>query len=218
MCAYVVYVSMWTHARKHSPGSVHQALAKGLRSSSRSTTRPCRSPSHKYKPMYACVYAYAHAHAHGGYPLYTTWLRELDLLGVLMQEESATCQDDYQSFVMYLLMSAFPYSGFMAMQLIPGLTQESAGTYAGILSGSFMIGRLFSAYPWGMISDRYGRKFVPAELYHVHARSHEQIATLFTRPPEEPPIRLIQFRNHMRYKNILVMRHQTFPHLRRPEL
>lgn len=62
--------------------------------------------------------------------------------------------------MMYLLMSAFPYSGFMAMQLIPGLTQESAGTYAGILSGSFMIGRLFSAYPWGMISDRYGRKFV----------------------------------------------------------
>jgi len=62
--------------------------------------------------------------------------------------------------MMYLLMSAFPYSGFMAMQLIPGLTHESAGTYAGILSGSFMIGRLFSAYPWGVISDRYGRKFV----------------------------------------------------------
>jgi len=62
--------------------------------------------------------------------------------------------------MMYLLMSAFPYSGFMAMQLIPGLTHESAGTYAGILSGSFMIGRLFSAYPWGVISDTYGRKFV----------------------------------------------------------
>lgn len=62
--------------------------------------------------------------------------------------------------MMYLLMSAFPYSGFMAMQLIPGLSRESAGTYAGILSGSFMIGRIFSAYPWGIISDRYGRKFV----------------------------------------------------------
>ena len=62
--------------------------------------------------------------------------------------------------MMYLLMSAFPYSGFMALQLIPGLRHESAGTYAGILSGSFMIGRLFSAYPWGVISDRYGRKFV----------------------------------------------------------
>ena len=47
----------------------------------------------------------SHAHAHGGYPLYTTWLRELDLLGVLMQEETPTCQDDYQNFVMYLLMS-----------------------------------------------------------------------------------------------------------------
>ena len=66
MRAYVVYVSMCTHARKHSPGSVHQALAKGLRSSSRSTTRPCRSPSHKYKPMYACVYACVCACAYAG--------------------------------------------------------------------------------------------------------------------------------------------------------
>ena len=62
--------------------------------------------------------------------------------------------------MMFLLMSAFPYSGFMSMQLVPGLTHESAGTYAGILSGSLMIGRVFSAWPLGIICDTYGRKFV----------------------------------------------------------
>lgn len=60
----------------------------------------------------------------------------------------------------YLLMNCFPYSGFMAMSLVPGLTEESAGTFAGILSSSFMVGRAFSSYPWGKIADIYGRKFV----------------------------------------------------------
>jgi len=60
----------------------------------------------------------------------------------------------------YLLMNCFPYSGFMAMSLVPGLTEESAGTYAGILSSSFMVGRAISSYPWGKIADVYGRKFV----------------------------------------------------------
>jgi len=60
----------------------------------------------------------------------------------------------------YMLMSVFPYSGFMCMQLVDGLTHESAGSYAGILSGSLMIGRLFSAWPLGIMCDRYGRKFV----------------------------------------------------------
>ena len=46
----------------------------------------------------------AHAHAHGGYPLYATWLRELELLGVLMQEESASCYADFENFNMYLMM------------------------------------------------------------------------------------------------------------------
>ena len=46
------------------------------------------------------------------------------------------------------------------MSLVPGLTEESAGTFAGILSSSFMVGRAFSSYPWGKIADIYGRKFV----------------------------------------------------------
>ena len=57
--------------------------------------------------------------------------------------------------MMFLLMSAFPYSGLMSIQLVPDLTHESAGTYAGILSGSLMIGRVFSAWPLGIICDTY---------------------------------------------------------------
>lgn len=48
----------------------------------------------------------------------------------------------------------------MALHLVPGLTHGSVGTYAGFISGSFMIGRFFSAWPWAVISDIYGRKFV----------------------------------------------------------
>lgn len=46
----------------------------------------------------------AHAHVHGGYPLYATWLRELEQLSILMQEEPARCYDDYNDFVMHLMM------------------------------------------------------------------------------------------------------------------
>lgn len=60
----------------------------------------------------------------------------------------------------YLLMNCFPYSGFMAMSLVPGLTEEGAGVYAGILSSSFMVGRAMSSYPWGKVADIYGRKSV----------------------------------------------------------
>lgn len=60
----------------------------------------------------------------------------------------------------YLLFSPFPYSGFMALQLVPGLTHDSAGTYAGMLSSSFMVGRTLSSFPWGVAADTYGRRFV----------------------------------------------------------
>jgi MFS family permease len=60
----------------------------------------------------------------------------------------------------YSLINVFPYSGFMAMQLIPTLTHETAGTYAGVLSSSFMAGRAISSFAWGAVADTYGRKFV----------------------------------------------------------
>jgi sugar phosphate permease len=70
----------------------------------------------------------------------------------------ALCVGMFSMF--YLLFSVFPYSGFMVIHLVPGVDSENAGIYAGFLSSSFMVGRAFSAYPWGKIADIYGRKFV----------------------------------------------------------
>lgn len=60
----------------------------------------------------------------------------------------------------YLFLNAFTYSGFMAMHLIPGLTTQTAGSRAGLISSAYMIGRTFSAFAWGKIADTIGRKFV----------------------------------------------------------
>ena len=60
----------------------------------------------------------------------------------------------------YLLVSVFPYSGFLAMHLIPGLNEETAGSYAGLIASSFMAGRALSSFEWGKAADRYGRAFV----------------------------------------------------------
>eukprot|EP00816_Leptocylindrus_hargravesii_P007911 CAMPEP_0196824482 /NCGR_PEP_ID=MMETSP1362-20130617/92012_1 /TAXON_ID=163516 /ORGANISM="Leptocylindrus danicus, Strain CCMP1856" /LENGTH=130 /DNA_ID=CAMNT_0042204751 /DNA_START=45 /DNA_END=434 /DNA_ORIENTATION=+ len=60
----------------------------------------------------------------------------------------------------YILISVFPYSGYLAMHLIPGLNSDDAGNYAGLVSSSFMIGRTLSSFEWGRASDKYGRKKV----------------------------------------------------------
>jgi len=71
----------------------------------------------------------------------------------------------------YLLISVFPYAGYMVIHLFRTtndtnnttakmITSENAGTYAGILSSSFMVGRFMGSYPWGKCADMYGRKFV----------------------------------------------------------
>lgn len=60
----------------------------------------------------------------------------------------------------FLLVGVFPYSGFMAMQLVPGLNEETSGSYAGLIACSFMVGRTASSFGWGQISDKYGRVFV----------------------------------------------------------
>lgn len=59
----------------------------------------------------------------------------------------------------YLLISVFPYAGFMVVDMVPNHTVENAGTYAGFLAASFMVGRAFSSYYWGAIADTYGRRF-----------------------------------------------------------
>lgn len=60
----------------------------------------------------------------------------------------------------YLMIGVFPYAGYMAMALLQGVTQDNAGTYAGLIASSFMAGRTLSAYMWGKAADIYGRIFV----------------------------------------------------------
>jgi MFS family permease len=60
----------------------------------------------------------------------------------------------------FLMISVFPYSGFMVLTLLPYTTPETAGTYAGFLAASFMLGRFLTAYEWGRLADIYGRVFV----------------------------------------------------------
>ncbi len=60
----------------------------------------------------------------------------------------------------WLLISVFPYSGFMAIALIPAANEENAGNYAGLLASSFMLGRTLSSYSWGKVADIYGRVVV----------------------------------------------------------
>ena len=60
----------------------------------------------------------------------------------------------------WLLVSVFPYSGFLAIFLIPSLNEETAGSYAGLLASAFMAGRTLTSYGWGVMSDTYGRRFV----------------------------------------------------------
>jgi len=59
----------------------------------------------------------------------------------------------------YLLISVFPYGGYMAMELVPEATTETSGKYAGLISASFMVGRAFTSVSWGQLADTYGRKF-----------------------------------------------------------
>ena len=60
----------------------------------------------------------------------------------------------------WLLVSVFPYSGFMVIKLVTGTNEENAGSYAGLLAAAFMIGRAITSYSWGRIADIYGRKIV----------------------------------------------------------
>ena len=66
----------------------------------------------------------------------------------------------------YLLISVFPYSGFLAMHLLPQLDSENVGSYAGYIASCFMVGRAVTSFEWGKATDRYGRKFaIEATLF-----------------------------------------------------
>ncbi|KAI9115297.1 hypothetical protein K1719_013616 [Acacia pycnantha] len=53
----------------------------------------------------------------------------------------------------------FPFLYFMVRDF--GIAKEEAdiSTYAGYVGSSYMFGRSLSSIPWGMIADRYGRKY-----------------------------------------------------------
>lgn len=84
------------------------------------------------------------------------------------------CGSSFSMF--YLIMNVFPYSGFMALHLLNGKTENendrnntkhqilhvtaaTIGPYAGILASSFRLGRIPTAILWGRCADIYGRKF-----------------------------------------------------------
>lgn len=53
----------------------------------------------------------------------------------------------------FLVISVFPYAGYMVIDLVPGTTTETAGVYAGFLASSFFAARVLTAYQWGRIAD-----------------------------------------------------------------
>ena len=61
----------------------------------------------------------------------------------------------------YLLISVFPYSGFLATRLLDLSTDDArVGLYAGVLASSFMAGRAVTSLLWGRAADAYGRRTV----------------------------------------------------------
>ena len=59
-----------------------------------------------------------------------------------------------------LLISVFPYSGFLVVDLVESVNEENAGRYAGLVASSFNLGRALTSLSWGRIGDTYGRTTV----------------------------------------------------------
>jgi MFS family permease len=59
----------------------------------------------------------------------------------------------------FLLISVFPYSGFLVIHLLKIQNEDDAAKYAGLISSAFMVGRASTSVLWGYIVDRYGRRY-----------------------------------------------------------
>eukprot|EP00904_Undaria_pinnatifida_P010120 jgi/Undpi1/6238/HiC_scaffold_20.g08722.m1 len=59
-------------------------------------------------------------------------------------------------------MNVVAYAGFMVVHLGVVDDKDKAGYHAGLLCAGFMTGRSVSSHFWGMVSDRYGCRFVMA--------------------------------------------------------
>ena len=53
----------------------------------------------------------------------------------------------------FLVISVFPYAGFMVLDLVPTATTESVGIYCGLIGGSFFAARFLTVYQWGRLAD-----------------------------------------------------------------
>ncbi|XP_054816244.1 protein ZINC INDUCED FACILITATOR-LIKE 1-like isoform X2 [Prosopis cineraria] len=53
----------------------------------------------------------------------------------------------------------FPFIYFMVRDFGIAETEADIGTYAGYLGSSFMLGRGLTSVAWGIVADRYGRKY-----------------------------------------------------------
>ena len=62
----------------------------------------------------------------------------------------------------FALANPFPYAPFMVMTY--GLTakRDEVGFFAGFVLSAFMVGRLLSSYPLGLLSDAVGRRPGPS--------------------------------------------------------
>jgi len=60
----------------------------------------------------------------------------------------------------FIMMSVVPYLAFMCIHLVPGLNEQNAGSYAGAIVSVSVLGKACSAYAWGVVADKYGRKAV----------------------------------------------------------
>jgi MFS family permease len=56
------------------------------------------------------------------------------------------------------MMMLFPVLPFITQRLRGLSDRAEIGYWAGFLGASFSVGSLLGAYPWGRLSDRYGRK------------------------------------------------------------
>lgn len=66
----------------------------------------------------------------------------------------------------YLLISVFPYSGFLVIHLLDEVSEDTAGLYAGVVASVFMVGRALTSLLWGRLADRYGRvRMLSLSLY-----------------------------------------------------
>ena len=54
--------------------------------------------------------------------------------------------------------SIFPYVGFLITDFNVTDNLEEVGYYAGLLASSYFVGQLLTAFFWGYLSDKYGRR------------------------------------------------------------